>query len=304
MLKIISDRTKAHILASITIFIWSTTFVSTKILLNDFSPTEILFFRFVLAYIFLLMIYPHFIECKNKKEELYFAGAGLCGVTLYFIFQNTSLTYTFASNVRVLVSVAPLFTAILSYFLLDKESVYRRFFIGFSVSIIGIILIGFNGNYILKLNPLGDILAITSAAVWAVYSIFMKKISEFNYNVIQSTRKIFMYGIIFLIPLLPLFEFQLNLSRFASIPNLLNMMFLGLGASAICFVTWNYALGTLGPVRLNQYIYLSPIMTILLSATILHENVTFIALIGVVFILAGLYISEGKSLPKFYEKDE
>ena len=289
---------KAHLFAFFTIFIWGTTFTSTKMLLIDFSPTEILFFRFLLGYIALLMASPHFIKYKNKREELLFAGAGICGVTLYFILQNTALTYTLASNAGVLVSVAPFFTAILSYFLLDGEPFNKRFFIGFIVSIIGIILIGYNGNYILELNPLGDILAILSAAVWAVYSILMKKISKFNYNIIQCTRKIFFYGLLFLLPMLPLFGFQLDMARFASIPNLFNMLFLGLGASALCFVTWNYALGILGAVKTSVYIYISPVVTIVVSAIILHEKITIVAIIGVIFILSGLYLSEKKSLRK------
>lgn len=288
---------KAHFFAFITITIWGTTFISTKLLFIDFSPIEIFFFRLVIAYFALLMIKPQLIKYRNIKEELLFAGAGLC-VTFYFIFQNTSLSYTLASNVGVLVSVAPFFTAILSHFILDGEPFHKRFFMSFAISIIGIILIVFNGNYILDLNPFGDILAILSAVAWASYSVITKKISVYNYNVILSTRKIFFYSIIFLIPLLPIFHFQLDLIRFTSLPNLFNMMFLGLGASAICFVTWNYALGVLGAVKTSVYIYINPIITIIVSAIILHEKITFVAMIGVALILVGLYISEKNNLDK------
>ena len=121
---------KAHILAFITIFIWGTTYISTKMLLQDFTPTEILFFRFIAAYAALLAVKPSRIPYKNPKEELLFAAAGLCGVTLYFTVQNTSLVYTLASNAGVLVSVAPFFTAIFSWFLLKEEPLRSRFFIG------------------------------------------------------------------------------------------------------------------------------------------------------------------------------
>lgn len=285
---------QGHICALITIFIWGTTFISTKVLLTSFTPIEIMFFRLLLAYIVLLLAKPHFIKFKNIKEEFMFIAAGICGVTLYFIFQNTALTYTLASNVGVLISVSPFFTAIFSHFFLEGEELHANFFIGFSLSIIGIVLISFNGNYILKLNPLGDILSILSAVVWSIYSILMRKISAYNYNMIQCTRKIFFYGLIFLLPVLMLFDFHFNLSRFTSIPNLLNTLYLGLGASALCYVTWNYAVSVLGAIKTSIYIYIIPIITIVVSAIVLREKITLVSLLGVLFILLGLYLSERK----------
>jgi drug/metabolite transporter (DMT)-like permease len=295
-------RLKAHILAFATIFIWSTTYISTKVLLQDFTPTEILYFRFILAYAVLFLVKPVRIPFKSRKEELLFAGAGLCGVALYFTLQNTSLTYTLASNFGVLVSVAPFFTAILSWFLLKSEPLSKRFFIGFGFSIIGITLISFNGNFILKLNPLGDILAVLSAAAWAVYSVLMKKISMLNDPIILSTRKIFFYGIILMTPVLPFSGFHWNPARFTHLPNVFHFLFLGLGASALCFITWNFAVGVLGAVRTSVYIYISPIVTIVTSAIVLRERITAVAAAGVVLILAGLYLSERKPFPLEKEK--
>lgn len=294
---------KAHILAFITIFIWGTTYISIKMLLVEFTPTEILFFRFILAYLVLLIAKPERNPYKSRKEELLFAAAGLCGVTLYFTVQNTSLVYTLASNAGVLVSVAPFFTAIFSWFLLKEEPLRKRFFIGFVFSIIGIILISFNGNFVLKLNPLGDILAFLCAVVWAAYSVLMKKISALNYHVILCTRKIFFYGIILLIPALPFFGFHWNLARFTYLPNVFHMLFLGLGASALCFVTWNYAVSVLGPVKTSVYIYFNPVVTVVTSAIILHEQITPVAMLGAILILAGLYLSERKDQSKRKERN-
>lgn len=290
-----NELTKGHVLAFITIFIWGTTYISTKILLERFSPVEILFFRLVLAYIALLLLSPHMIKFKNWKEESMFMLLGLCGVTLYFVFQNTALTYTQAANVGVLVSVSPFFTAILSHFFLRDEKLSGRFFAGFLLSIAGIFLIGFNGNFILKLNPLGDILAVMAAFVWSVYSIIMKKMSANEYNTIQCTRKIFFYGMVFLLPVLYFSGFRLGLERFANIPDLLNLLFLGLAASALCYVTWNKALGILGAIKTSIYIYIIPIISITMSILVLHERITWVAAAGVLLILSGLYFSGDKT---------
>jgi len=294
--------TGGHLAALITILIWGTTFVSTKVLLKEFTPIEILFFRFMIGYITLLIVYPHRIKTLNVKQELYFVVAGLFGVTLYFLLENIALTYTLASNVGVIISIAPFFTAIFANQFLDSEKLTLRFFIGFIVAILGIILIGFNENVVLKLNPLGSILAALAAIVWAVYSVLMKKISEFHYNTIGCTRKVFFYGLFFMIPAIFIFNFKLDLNRFTSLPNLINILYLGFGASALCFVTWNWSVKVLGAMKTSVYIYVVPVIAVVSSAILLHEHITAVAIVGIILTLAGLFISEGKRIVKLRRK--
>ena len=82
--------------------------------------------------------------------------------------------------------------------------------------------------------------------------------------------------------------------RFLAAENIGNLLFLGLGASALCFVSWNWAVGRLGPVKASAYIYLSPVVTLAASALLLHEPVTPAACLGTVLILGGLVLSEGR----------
>lgn len=283
-----------HLLALLTILIWGTTFISTKVLLIDFTPVEILFFRFVIGYVVLFLIYPGLMRITSLREEMLFIGAGLCGVTLYFLIENIALVYTLASNVGVIVSIAPFFTAVLAHFFLDGERLQKRFMVGFAIALSGIILIGFNGSFILQLNPLGDLLAFVAPAVWAIYSVLMRKIGELPYHTIGATRKVFFYGLLFMLPALFLFEFHFDLGRFANMTNLSNLLFLGLGASALCFVTWNRAVSLLGAVKTSVYIYLVPVITVVASALILHERITWITLLGALLTLLGSFISEKK----------
>jgi len=287
-----------HLGAFITIFIWAMTFISTKVLLEGFTPVEIMFYRFAIAYIALLIIRPKFIKFRDMKEEAMFMGAGVCGVSLFYLFQNTALTYTLASNAAVLMSVSPLFTALISRFILREESLKPGFFAGFAVAITGIALIGFNGNFVLELNPLGDILSVLCALIWAVYSILIRKISIRNYDDILVTKKVFFYGLLFMLPFLAPFGFEFGAERFASARYLANMLFLGLGASALCYITWNYALKVLGAIKTSVYIYVIPVLTIIISALVLREPITPVAGAGAIMILAGLYISEKKPAAK------
>lgn len=295
------DRKKditGHLFAFITIFIWGTTFISTKLLLEVISPINILFLRFTIGFIVLLVVYPHRLKVKAKKQELYFAAAGLCGVTLYYLLENIALTYTFASNVGVIISIAPFFTAIFAHLFLDGEKLRLQFFIGFAVAVIGIFLISFSGNSNLKLNPLGDVLAVLAAVVWAAYSVLTKKISSFHYNTVQATRRIFFYGLVFMIPALFISGFEINIKQFIQPTILFNILFLGLGASALCFVTWNSAVKILGAVKTTVYIYMVPVITVITSVIVLNETITRIAVFGILLTLAGLFISELKTSAK------
>ena len=104
----------------------------------------------------------------------------------------------------------------------------------------------------------------------------------------------FCYGILFMLPVLPLFDFKPELERFANPVYLCNILFLGLGASALCFVTWNFAVKALGAVRTGVYIYMVPVITVGASAVILHEKITARTAAGTVLTLAGLLLSESK----------
>jgi drug/metabolite transporter (DMT)-like permease len=289
-----NKHTTGHLLAIFTIIIWGTTFISTKILLNDFTPIEILFFRFILGLVALMIVYPHRMRVGKRKHELLFAAAGLCGVTLYYLLENIALTFTMASNVGVICSLAPFFTAIAAFLFLKEEPLRINFFIGFVVAMVGIYLISFSGASNFKINPLGDLLAVVATMVWAVYSILTRKISSFGYNSLLTTRKMFFYGILFMIPTLFFFDFKLELARFANSVNLFNLLFLGLGACALCFVTWNFAVKVLGPVKTSIYIYMIPVITVVTSVIVLHEKITWLAAVGTVLTLAGLFLSEGR----------
>lgn len=282
-----------HLAAGVTILIWGITFISTKVLLKEFGPVEILFLRFAIGFAALMLVSPHRLKVRSKAEEITFILAGLCGICLYYLLENVALTYTLASNVGVIISTAPFFTAILSHFFeKNQEKLTVRFFIGFLTAMTGICLISFHGSS-MEMNPMGDFLAVLAAFVWACYSILTRRISGFGYNTIQSTRRIFGYGILFMLPKVLLLDFN-NLEKIGEPVYLFNILFLGLGASALCFVTWNFAVKVLGAVKTSVYIYMVPVITVITSAIVLRERITVMAGFGTVLTLAGLMISESK----------
>ena len=88
------------------------------------------------------------------------------------------------------------------------------------------------------------------------------------------------------------FNFEMGLERFANMTHLLNILYLGLGASALCFVTWNLAVKMLGAVKTSVYIYMVPVITVVTSVLILKEPVTWVSIMGTVLAVAGLFLSE------------
>ncbi len=287
-----NKQTAGHLSALITVAIWGTTFISTKILLEAFQPVEILFLRFVIGFAALWLVSPRRLKGLSVKQELTFAAAGLSGICLYYLLENLALTYTLASNVGVIVSVVPFFTAIVSRFLLkDEEKLNPSFFIGFLFAMAGICMISFSGSSV-RLNPVGDLLALAAAAVWAFYAVFSKKISSYGYPSVQTTRHCFFYGILFMLPALFLFDLHPDFFRLARPVYLGNLLFLALGASAICYVTWNFSVKVLGALKTSVYIYLGPVITVAASVLILHERLTLTTVTGMALTLAGLAVSE------------
>lgn len=293
-----------HLMALLTVLVWGVTFISTKLLLVSMDPVEILFLRFLIAYLTLWIIHPRFYRVEILKEEILFLILGLSGVTLYFLGENIALKYSLASNVGLLVSAAPILTAILAHLFTTDEKFSKNLLLGFIVAFIGIFLVIFNGSFILKLNPLGDFLALSSALMWAVYSIFIKRLGT-KYNYIFITRKIFFYGLLTMIPALLIFKPALNV-KWVFVPHLIgNLLFLSLFASSLCYVLWNKAVGIIGAVKASNYIYLIPLITIITSFIVLKERITAIALLGSLFIVAGVYISEhGLSIAPFHRPNK
>jgi drug/metabolite transporter (DMT)-like permease len=290
--------------ACFAIVIWGITFVCTKHLLLYFSALEILFIRFIQAYVFLFILYPHKLKV-SKKENLLLALAGLTGITLYQYTENIALNFTTASNVSIIVSICPIFTALTAQLFLKEKHLTLKFCIGFIIAFAGIILVSFNGKINFNLSPKGDIIALLSAICWGFYSLFITIINKGQHNTIAITRKIFFYAILFMIPIMIFGIFsnnpksityvelssQLNAERFSSILNWTLLSFLGICASGICFIAWNKACTILGTVNITTGLYLIPVITIIFAAIFLNEKITLMGAIGSTLTIIGLFVT-------------
>ena len=295
-------------LAVPTIFIWGVTFVSTKALLVDFSALEVLWIRYFMAYAALWALRPRRLRLGSRREELGFALAGLSGVALYQFLENAAIHFTNASNVSILVSICPMMTAAMAQWVFRERAVTRRFVLGFLLAIAGVTLVCMNGVTEFHLNPAGDAMALCAAVCWACYSTLLPRLNGRGYDFLVVTRRIFFWALVFMLPMIAAggvlpdsamggslavdFSAAANAARFSRFLNWTNLCFLGLFASAGCFVAWNKACMLLGTVRATVGIYLLPVITVVFAYLFLGERLSAMGAFGAVLTLGGVILSE------------
>jgi len=279
----------AHLIALLTIVIWSLTFVETKVLLEYLSAEEILIDRFVLAWIIFFLLMPKLVF-HNMKDELLFMALGFSGIFGYYILENLALKYTSAINVGLIVTTAPIFTTLLLIFLkkYPKRKIYISF-VGFLFVVIGLLVMQYN-----NITPfaLGDILALLGALFFGIYSLLLSKVPK-NYHILIITRKSFFWGVVFLVLFFYLFG-----NSFASIEVYkkevvwANLLFLAIVASGLCFLMWRYTIAIIGSSKASNYIYLVPLLNSLAAIYILDEVFSITLFFATLFILSGLFIAQ------------
>ncbi|BCN32027.1 DMT family transporter [Anaeromicropila herbilytica] len=288
-----SEKLYGHILATITIIVWGTTFIASKLLLEEYTPVQVMIMRFVIAYVTLFAL-NHKLQKTCWREEGIFLLLALTGTTIYFYFENRALTISSTSNVSILLSAAPILTAILAHFLTKDEKMNKSIVLGAVIALFGVALVVFNGTVVLNLDPVGDCLAVSAALCWAIYSVILKH-HVHKYDSIYLTRKVVFYSIITTLPMLLLEGAPFSTEGIKRPSFLFCLIFLGVLGSGICYVAWNVATVKLGIVTTNNYIYLSPFVTMVVACIILHEKITIMGILGAILIIAGVVVAGGKT---------
>lgn len=281
-----------HITAAVTAAIWGTTFISSKLLLAEgLSPAAIMVLRFALAYVCMLPLVRGRIFADNWRDEAQMALLGITGGSLYFLLENTALIYTQASNVAIIIAATPLLTTLAVHRIAHQESAGRRLYICSLVSLAGVALVVFNGQFLLKLNPRGDLLTLGAALTWVAYSILVLRLEK-RYPPTMITRKIFFYGIVTLLPYFLFRPEHITLEMLLRPTVAANLLYLGIAASLICYWTWNMVIRHLGAIRATNYLYLNPIVAMITAHFVLGERITPLALAGTALIIFGVSMAQ------------
>ena len=284
-----NSKLMGHVFAIFTILVWGSCFVLTKNLLGaGLTAIQIIPLRMGLAYVALLIMRPKFMKLP-LKDELMFVLIGITGGSFYFFLQNTALTYTYAANVSILVALSPILTVILAQlFSRGGEKLGKWVYIGAVVAIAGVVLVVLNGTLSFHLSPVGDLLALAAALMWAVYSILIKKYTE-QYDNFIVTRRVFLWAFVTAVPLMLLTDGMPDMAALFSAPKVwLSWIFLAVFGNAICFAIWNIAFKSLGVVITNNYLYASPFVTVVVGWLLLKEPISLMSVIGAVLITIGV----------------
>lgn len=286
--------TKVHlyVLAALAVVaIWGETFVSSKILLTEgLMPADIFLYRFVIAYTGMVILSHGRMWAESWRHELMLLVLGVAGGSMYFLTENMALRFSTASNVAILVGTTPLTTALLLALFYKDERLSLRQLFGSLVAFVGLVMVILNGQIILHLNPLGDALALGASLTWGIYSLVIKRLSS-RYDARFITRKVFGYG---LLTILPWFFFVEPLNTDLSL--LLrpvvwgNIVYLGVVASLLCFLVWNWVISHLGVGKATNIIYTQCVFTMLVSAFVLKERITLMAIAGTLVLILGMMI--------------
>lgn len=283
-----------HLLAIVIVLIWGTTFVSSKVLLqHGLTPHEIFVLRFLLAYVCIWFISPRRLFADTWRDELIMVALGVTGGSLYFLSENIAVGISYVTNVSFIVCTAPLLTTLLGLLFLRDVKASWPLIGGSLIALVGVALVIFNGRFVLKLNPAGDLLALVASLCWAVYSILMKLVTD-RYDPVWLTRKVFFYGLLTILPAFIVRPWTFPLRHLAEPVIWGNLLFLGFISSFLCFLLWSVAIKKVDAISISNYVYLNPITTLVTSAIVLNEKMTALAFLGSALILLGVFISNRK----------
>ena len=304
--------------AAFAIAVWGVTFASTRALLEDFSSFEILLLRFSLAWVALWMIgvanewrsWSARPTCamESWRSEWIFAAMGFTGIVTYQFLENCAIYYTNASNVAILVSFGPIVTALMARAFSRGGQLSVRLVAGSLVAICGVTLISLNGIVEFELRPIGDAMALCAMASWGLYSILLDVANERGVAPLVAIRKAFGWSLVIMAPFAVwgmtesgicaldgsfsvILDADVNAQRFTSLVNWMNIVFLGLFASAASFVLWSAACRMIGVVKMTVSLCLTPVVGVVFAAAFLGEEVTLLEVSGGCVILVGVALA-------------
>ena len=292
-------RPFCHFIALLTVAVWGSTFVFTKMLLiNGLSPAQIFTLRFIIAYILLLLFELTFrrqsfrLFSLSWHDELMMILLGITGGSVYFLTENAAMLYTTATNTSLIVCSCPLFTMLLIAIVYRRSERFSKIqVLGALMAFLGMVAVVMNGRFVLHISPIGDMLAFGACLCWAVYSLIIKSLTE-RYSTFFITRKVFFYGLVTILPYYLIIPGFPPMEVILSSQILWNLLFLSVVASMVCFLVWNWVIHQLGAMVATNWVYFNPITTILFAWWLLHEQITPWFLLGTAFIITGMYLCE------------
>lgn len=284
-----SERNSFSI-AFIAILFWSTVATAFKLTLNYTDPFTLLafssLFSFIVLFLALIVKKQVLLLFKQSMKDWYFSIIlGLLNPFLYYLILFNAYSILHAQEAMVLNYSWPLVISIFSAVFL-KNKIKANGYIAIMISFLGIIIIATKGNLLSMQfeSPLGIVLALSSAIVWASFWIL---------NLIDKREPIlklssgFLFGTVFSFIFLFIKSPDFHLNTYA----LLGTIYIGTFEMGLTFILWLTALSlTKKTEKVSQLVYISPFLSLIFISIILKETLLISSVIGLVFIISGIII--------------
>lgn len=283
-----------HISGVVAMVFWGLSFIWSTQVFNYLNPTTTIFFRLIISCVFLgvLLFSLGLFEKVHKKDLKLFALAALFEPFLYFIFESYGLLNSAPVVSSAIIATIPLFTPIAAFFFL-KERLTPWNIAGFIISFFGVIFMLLNKNLELTISVKGIVFLFSAVFVAVAYSIALRKLTML-YKPLTITFVQNILGMIYFIPMFFIME-NVTPSQIAQIGGyILPLLSLGVFASSVAYTLWAYAFSKLGAAKANIYSNLIPVFTAIFSCIIIGEMINVQKIIGILFVIGGLILSQLK----------
>ena len=285
-------------LAVLATLIWSGNFILARGVIKDIPPVTLAFYRWLTATIIILpFAWKYFVAERQiiKQRFFFFLLAAATGVSMFNTFVYIAGHYSSAINMAILGTCSsPIISVILARIFL-KERIPALRIVGMIVCICGILVLLSKGNLQNLVSfkfTKGDWWIMAAALTFAVYNTSVRK-KPATMHPLNFLFVIFLLGTIIL---LPFYFYELNHEGGFAINtfNLSAILYLGIGASVICFLIWNKAIVALGSGRTALFGNLIPVFSSIEAVFLLNEKITSIHILSFILVVAGLVIANLK----------
>jgi len=287
---------KVYLFAVLSMLFWGLSFVWFKIVINWYEPITIIFIRLLISGALLMsfLLITRTWQTVKRKHLKYFFLLSFTQPLCYFLGESFGLKLVSPTVASVIIATIPLFSPIAAY-LMIKEKVSVSIISGLVFSFVGILLMLINPDLSLNASPKGVLLLFLAVFAAVVYSIIIRKVSH-EYNTVTILTYQNLIGALYFLPLFLVFDFNHFITVKPNRELVLAMLQLAFFASTLAYIFFIVAIKKIGVVKANIFTNLIPVFTGIFSFFLLDEKFTFLKIVGIVLVLAGVLVSQSQNI--------